>query len=101
MKSEKPQKQEEAEIPEQLKEACKVLTACNEFLSDFELVFHFDWENTEDCIKKGLVDSGTFLEPGLTKEEESNNWSNRGALLASYRNLKAALGKQLPTPADL
>jgi len=38
-----------------------------------------------------IAPSGTFLEPGLA--DESSNWANRGALLCSYRTLKALLQK--------
>ncbi|RWX44207.1 hypothetical protein H206_01970 [Candidatus Electrothrix aarhusensis] len=49
------------------------------------MVFHNDWGMTIDCIIDGSLIDGTFIEPGMG--DESNNWSNRGELLKSYRNL--------------
>lgn len=70
--------------------------ALHDFLDTFELVFgDTDWPCTSGVLRdeglKYMIDpNGTFLEPGVP--DESNNWWNRGALLASYRRLKTALG---------
>ena len=59
------------------------------FVDRFELVFDNDWEMTKSIIqdpKYYIEEDGTFLEPRV--EDESNNWANRGGLLASYRKLK-------------
>jgi hypothetical protein len=65
------------------------------FLVCFEAVFgDADWEMTRDILaapESYIASGGTFLEPGV--RDESNNWHNRGALLSSYRALKAELGK--------
>ena len=65
-----------------------LLDAMREFVSCFELVFDADWAMTEVCIRDSefmISEDGTFLEPNVA--DESNNWHNRGALLASYRDL--------------
>lgn len=67
------------------------LSALMSFWSSFEAVFgDADWPTTlcnlQDDAKYLIDPNGTFLEPGV--EDESNNWGNRGSLLASYRRLK-------------
>lgn len=59
----------------------------------FELVLDQDWEMTKSCLNDELFLSkdGTFLNPKV--EDESNNWANRGSLLASYREFKEILDK--------
>lgn len=68
--------------------------AVADFLDKFELVFgDADWPITLANLQadaKYLIDpNGTFIDPGVT--DESNNWHNRGSLLAAYRRLKAVL----------
>lgn len=60
------------------------------FLTSFKLVFGCDWEFSRgilqaENLEEHVRDGHTFLNPGV--EDESNNWGNRGGLLASYRNL--------------
>ncbi len=65
------------------------------FLQSFELVFENDWEvslnNLQDTNHFYIAESGTFLNPEVY--DESNNWGNRGGLLANYRELIKALNK--------
>lgn len=67
----------------------ELLDACREFLAHFENVFDHDWEQTKDRIGDADFVPGTFLAPGVP--DESDNWANRGSLLASYRRLKQLL----------
>ena len=73
----------------------ELLMALRRFLDSFELVFgETDWWLTKEAISgdlaKYFIDpNGTFIEPNV--EDESNNWANRGSLLASYRCLKHQL----------
>ncbi len=67
------------------------LSALMSFWTSFEAVFgEADWPaticNLQDDAKYLIEPGYTFLEPGV--EDESNNWHNRGSLLASYRRLK-------------
>jgi hypothetical protein len=67
------------------------------FVWAFESVFDRDWAYTRLGlgIDAGADDETTFLNTGLTEEQESEDWGNRGALLQAYRELKrvmAALG---------
>jgi hypothetical protein len=60
------------------------------FLTNFDNVFHHDWEHTKISLGDSIPDyvisrSGTFIAPRI--KDESNNWSSRGALLRSYREL--------------
>ena len=60
-----------------------------DFLDAFELVFDADWQMTKDCLADPthlISNEGTFLNPQVA--DEANNWHNRGALLAAYRNLR-------------
>lgn len=62
---------------------------CN-FLLSFENVFDIDWENTRSIISDDadgvfIAEDGSFIRPLCG--DESNNWNNRGALLAAYRSL--------------
>ena len=64
------------------------------FLTSFKLVFGYDWEFSRDIFQSDslgwyIQDGHTFLNPGV--EDESNNWGNRGGLLASYRHLLAVM----------
>jgi len=63
------------------------------FLERFELVFHNDWSMSQGCLQDTdnlyISENGTFLNPQV--DDESNNWANRGSLLASYRRLKETL----------
>ena len=71
----------------------KLLFAYASFLDAFELVFDKDWEMTRDCIADPafISERGTFLSPDVV--DESDNWANRGVLLAAYRELKKSLMK--------
>ena len=64
------------------------------FVQTFELVFHNDWEMTMDRCQDAMFinKNGTFLVPEV--EDESNNWANRGSLLASYRRLRSLMKEQ-------
>lgn len=60
------------------------------FLSNFHNVFDHDWEHTRSCLEDVMQDcfissAGNFINPEV--DDEHNNWSSRGALLASYREL--------------
>jgi hypothetical protein len=60
------------------------------FLTSFKLVFGYDWEFScqilqSDGLECYIQNDHTFLNPGV--DDESNNWANRGGLLASYRHL--------------
>jgi hypothetical protein len=73
-------------------ETVETIAATRSFVDHFELVLDNDWQMTRDCLANPtyLIDpNGTFLQPGV--DDESNNWTNRGALLASYRRLKSLL----------
>lgn len=62
-----------------------------EFIQAFRWVFEQDWTYTEeiltdkDMIHYYISASGNFLNPDC--DDESNNWANRGHLLAAYRKL--------------
>lgn len=67
-----------------------------EFLESFELVFDEDWDYTQLNLgvdaqepRTSIAPKGTFLRPGV--HDESNNWGNRGTLLAGYRQVRAML----------
>jgi hypothetical protein len=69
------------------------------FLYCFELVFGHDWDFTKAsmCDDKEsreffIAENGTFLDPFPGENftgGEGDNWANRSALLAAYRELKA------------
>ena len=64
----------------------ELLDALNDFAFTFDLVFDRDWEMTKGCLEDSdLYVKGTFINPLV--DDESNNWSNRGALLANWRRL--------------
>lgn len=79
----------------------RAMPVINRFVRNFEGVFQDDWEHTKGCL--GLDDSAgadllmhafilpnrDFLSPGV--EDEANNWCSRGALLASYREVREIL----------
>lgn len=72
----------------------ELLITLRRFIDSFEVVFgECDWPitlcNLQDDAKYLIDPNGTFLEPGV--EDESNNWGNRGSLLADYRRLKHQL----------
>lgn len=73
------------------KRISELLSAYESFLSCFELVFDNDWECTLFKIKSEnyISENGTFIEPCI--DDESNNWANRGGLLAEYRHLKSLI----------
>ena len=66
-----------------------------DFLNSFVGVFDHDWDFSKNLLfdpewaKIFIDDACTFLNPGV--DDESNNWANRGALLATYRRLTEAL----------
>ena len=64
-----------------------------DFLDRFENVFSGDWEYTQGRVgdENFIYPHGTFLAPHVA--DESNNWGNRGGLLASYRALKQHLDR--------
>jgi hypothetical protein len=65
------------------------------FVWAFENVFDRDWGYTRLAMGLGSCDGeATFLNTGLTAEEESEDWGNRGALLQTYRELKRMLSAQ-------
>ena len=67
----------------------ELFAAAESFLDSFELVFDHDWDMTESCLENSehyISTAGTFVRPMV--HDESNNWGNRGALLADYRKLK-------------
>lgn len=60
----------------------------SDFMISFDLVFDNDWDHTKSCLEKSqyyIEGQGTFIKPLV--QDEGNNWSNRGYLLTSYRNL--------------
>ena len=72
----------------------ELIKALREFVSMFELVFDGDWEMTRDCMENPeylIAKEGTFITPLV--DDESNNWWNRGSLLAAYRNLLSCMEK--------
>ena len=62
-----------------------------EFMGSFERVFGNDWDHTRSSIsvEDRRYIKGTFLAPNV--EDESNDWSNRGALLSAYREFRKIL----------
>lgn len=65
-----------------------LLDSTRQFVELFELVFDLDWEMTQTWIRNGkhmISEEGTFIHPMV--DDESNDWSNRGSLLAHYRDL--------------
>ncbi len=69
----------------------KLYGLISSFLASFSLVFDHDWYHTKGCLETDIIDcyiaeGSTFINPSI--EDEHNNWSNRGALLESYRELK-------------
>ncbi|MDH0894473.1 MULTISPECIES: hypothetical protein [unclassified Pseudomonas] len=62
--------------------------AISEFVGAFEVVFHYDWDYTSIMIGG---EEPSFIQPGLTSNEESEDWGARGALLERYRNMVAAM----------
>lgn len=82
----------------------ELLKKLTDFLLDFEQVFDNDWFHTQACLsddfQKHFIkndSSSTFLHPHVN--DESNDWGNRGRLLASYRALCTEL-VALPCPED-
>lgn len=72
----------------------QLVTAVNEFIDDFEMVFDEDW-----FCSKGRFESPelygcdqSFLYPDT--DDEGNNWGNRAALLRSYRELVSIMMRQ-------
>lgn len=84
--------------------APKLLESIRDFMDSFELVFGIDWDVTREAIADdpngiNIAPTGTFLEPDVV--DESSNWHNRGALLARYRRLLAALEREGIYSSDL
>lgn len=76
--------------------AAGVHDAARDLLAAIEAVFHFDWDFTKDALGIGDNYVGSYVAPGATFLEphvcdESNNWGNRGSLLAAVRQLRGAL----------
>lgn len=73
-----------------------LLESIREFMHSFEAVFHVDWDTTRTVIEAAdetlISPHGSFLAPQVA--DESNNWANRGSLLARYRALLAALERE-------
>ena len=72
----------------------ELLKAVISFVESFELAFDHDWSTTKANLEdpSNLIDdNGTFLQPLVG--DESNNWGNRGSLLASYRDLLSCMEK--------
>lgn len=70
------------------------------FLNHFELVFNNDWTFTKGMLCEGdeewrelfIAGNGTFLDPFPGEHftgGKGDNWANRTALLADYRELRA------------
>ena len=75
-------------------EMVQLLEALREFMCRFELVFDIDWEMTQAAVQNAdhlIAEEGTFIQPMV--EDESNDWANRGALLAQYRDLVKCMEK--------
>jgi TIR domain len=74
------------------------------FMSSFELVFDWDWDYSDCCLRDDDVGSyisikGTFLNPMV--DDEGNNWGNRLGLLEAYRKLKDFMNKYEITYPEL
>lgn len=71
----------------------KLLAMVDDFITCLEGVLDDDWSHTAGCIPYNfmIAKGGTFLCPGV--DDESDNWSYRGAFLAEYRRLCKALGR--------
>ena len=64
----------------------ELLDVLTDFVFSFNLVFDSDWEMTKGCLEDPeYLIKGTFINPLV--DDESNNWANRGLLLANWRNL--------------
>jgi hypothetical protein len=77
-------------------EATGVKDAAHDLLAAIEAVFHFDWDFTKHALGIGDKDAGSYVAPGATflephVHDESNNWGNRGSLLAAVRRLRGAI----------
>ena len=81
----------------QTSEALHTLTdRAKRFVDCFERVFDNDWSMTTGVLNIDDEEIDCFITPGHTflhpnVEDESNNWGNRGSLLAAYRQLKRLL----------
>lgn len=75
-----------------LSEIRKLLQAYHRFVSNFELVFHDDWEHTSTTITDPLFvkSNETFLNSAFGDHDP---WSNRRNLLESYEKVKSILGE--------
>ena len=71
----------------------KLLTAYHDFLSQFEIVFHCDWDMTRDELANG---ESFDLETAIADPDQldGENWANRDNLLAAYGRLKQLLGER-------
>ena len=70
--------------------------AIAEFVGAFQVVFHYDWNYTTTMIGQ---EAPSFLSPGLSTDEETEDWGSRGALLEKYRQLAAAMKAAGISPA--
>jgi hypothetical protein len=86
------------------KNQAKFYGLVSEFLMNFSLVFDVDWEHTRLSLGDNIPDfviskSGTFISPRV--RDEANNWSSRGALLHSYRELISFIrNNQIDIPVE-
>lgn len=61
-----------------------------DFITCFELVFHWDWDFTKSSIldKYLIQETGTFIDPypgEYFTGGKGDNWANRTSLIAAYR----------------
>ena len=73
----------------------EIARALQEFVGAFEVVFRDDWQYTKIMIGDE-ADGANFLEPKL--DDEFEDWGARGALLAKYRSLAAAMKRSSLEP---
>lgn len=75
-----------------------------ELVQGMALVFDHDWEMTVSQLSIStdpwvIAPQGTFLRPHVA--DESNNWANRGAVLAAYRHAVQILRARGVDPENL
>ena len=76
------------------RDLAELISALGSFVSMFELVFDGDWLMTKEALENPqhlIAEGGTFIQPLV--DDESNNWGNRGSLLAAYRELLSCMEK--------
>lgn len=76
-----------------LRDLRALLNAYENFIGDFEIVFHKDWDHTASTITDPnfVNESESFIESDFGK---SDPWSNRHNLLTSYKIIKEIQGKK-------